>query len=136
MSQPIVTCDDLKQLMDGRDGRFIVAMIVIGQEGSGTTQFTTYGKTADDKIEAKKWADWMSDQVFEGDKPEETVIEPYVRDAAEVKQQRDELLAAIQRLRKAIQDEIGVNPEYPEIEVDHAVAEADRAIAKAKGGVE
>ena len=128
-----MSCDDLKQLMDARQGRTAVAVILDGTR----IQFVTFGREAADKLEAHNLKEWIKREVMEGNPTAMSEThESFILDAAKNKELKDELLAAIQRLRKAIHDEVGTNTDDPEIELDHAVIEADRVIAKAKAGAE
>ena len=120
--------------MGDRDGLFAVLVIVKEEGRRDGLQLVTYGREANDKLAAHNLKEWIKSELFDGDPPLTVSHESFILDAAKNKELKDELLTAIQRLRKAIHDEIGVNPAEPEIEIDRAVAEADRAIAKAKGG--
>lgn len=56
-----MTCDAIRAICEA-DGKRYVVMIAVSQEG---TQFTTWGRTPEDKIEASAMAKWLGETICE-----------------------------------------------------------------------
>lgn len=96
MTNPIMECDDLKNLMEMRDGCVAVCVILRGRGANSQTQLVTYGETAEDKVQSHDLKEFIKDAMFAGYVPAATVHESFILDAAKVKQQRDDLLATVE----------------------------------------
>lgn len=98
MTNPIMECDDLKNLMENREGRVAVCVILKGRGSNSQTQLVTYGETAEDKVESHDLKEFIKDAMFAGYVPAVTVHESFILDAAKVKQQRDEALQCLHEI--------------------------------------
>lgn len=93
-----------------RDGAMSYAVVIAVDRAAGTTQFLTWGETAEDKLDARAMREHF--EQAGGYDAEAVVHEDFVRDAAEVKRQAEHLaglcLRSLRALRNAI--EVGYLP--------------------------
>lgn len=89
-----LSCDELAGIVAGTNLRTVVLM-GLHEDGPGI-QFVTYGRCAADKSEAHNLKEWIKDEVFDGKPPPPVTHESFILDAARVKQERDDLLAALE----------------------------------------
>jgi hypothetical protein len=87
-----VTCEELAVLCKSHGKR--VGLLVALGPGS-RTQLVTYGDRAADKVEAHQMKEWFKRESLDGPPPPVTHHESFILDAAKVKEQRDDLLAAV-----------------------------------------
>lgn len=96
----MVTCADLAQLIEPHPDRAAVLIVLRDVEGKpgGEIQFVTYGRTAQNKVEAHQLKEWIAREVFDGTKPPAVVHESFILDAAVNKEKLDRAVAILRRL--------------------------------------
>lgn len=106
-----ITCDAVRTICEA-DGKSYAVLVAIDR-AAGTTQFTTWGKTPEDKVEAKGLADYMASDLCPADpaKPQK-VYESFVLDAAQNKARAEALADAIAH---AITMTFAIQERHPEI---------------------
>lgn len=96
-----ITCDAVRAICEA-DGKSYAVLVAIDR-AAGTTQFTTWGMTPEDKVEAKGLADYMASDLCPVDpsKPQE-VYESFVLDAAKNKAEAERLAGELARLTAGV----------------------------------
>lgn len=102
MSQPSgrPTCDELWAICEPH-GKNIAVLIAVGPERQ--IQFVTYGRRAEDKVEAHQIKEWIVREAFFGKRPPSDVVhESFVRDAAVNKERLDKTVAALEYVQNML----------------------------------
>jgi hypothetical protein len=121
--------DDLRQLIATTEDRAAVLVLLRGLPPDGTVQFITYGKKAEDKVQAVLLRELIEHAYYEGEAPEGKALESFILDAAINKERLDNLIAAAWKVAARLDAAELVVPPCPQ----SVIEDLKNAIRAAKG---
>lgn len=93
------TCDELWAICEPH-GKDVAVLVAVGP--GRQIQFVTYGRRAEDKVEAHQIKEWIVREAFFGERPPGVVHESFILDAAVNKERLDAAVAALEYVQKML----------------------------------